>query len=127
MAQALNGLNHELAGCADRIKQNQPKKSGALTLHFTTCSKKESCNGCPHPIWLSWFNPTHGVNPDKWAAKKVIRPRRHTPKNSTPELKAAIDDALKVIELRKKLLEAVGAISRNVTWIEKKYPDIFSE
>lgn len=127
MSEALDGLNQELASCADRIKDNQPRKIGALTLHFTTCSKKESCNGCPHPVWLSWFNPTNGVNPDKWAAKKVIHPRRHIPKNATPELKQVIDEALKLIEIRKKLLEAVSSISRNVTWIEKRYPAIFSE
>jgi hypothetical protein len=125
MSQSLNSLNIMLTVFSDDIKKNQPKKPGSVILHFTKCSK--SCNGCPHPIWMQWFNPTNGVDPDKWAAKKVTHPKRHLAKNATPELKKGIDDALKLIETRRKLVEAIGMISKCVTWVEKKYPAIFSQ
>lgn len=123
MAQSLEGLNLKLARIADKIKNNQPKKPGALILHFTKCTR--TCKGCPHPVWQQWFNPTNGVNPDKWASKKVKYPRKLIPKNATPELRDAVEEALEVIETRRKLLEVIKTISKNITWIDKKYPEIF--
>lgn len=54
----LDEIDERLKEIAESIKLAQPKKAGAVTLHFNPCGK--NCSGCPHPTWRKWY-----VDPSK--------------------------------------------------------------
>lgn len=116
-------MNARLEQIADRLKEIQPKKPGALTLNLRECGR-DACYGCPHLRWLKWSTkPKPGTTPDEkqnfWVANQVKMPVQSVSKKrvffgAREEVIDLVREALELDKRRRAMLTAAANFRRTV-------------
>ncbi|MBE0468253.1 MAG: hypothetical protein IBX55_01925 [Methyloprofundus sp.] len=119
----IDAINQRLLEIEQTLKEIQPKRTGTITLYLSDCGK--DCLGCPHATWELWrtrkmpkgspFSPFFSVT--------VTNPLRRLKRTgdfeeSFEQTRSIMQEALKLLEEKAGLVEAVSRLNRRAYSIE---------
>ncbi len=122
LLEHLQATNERLILLREHIRDEQPKRHGAVLLELQACGP--GCIGCPHPRWQRWINQASskkGKEPT-WYATRPRYPSHAARAKEVPEsAREYIREATRIIQRRETVIRRLRELHTCVANLDTSY------